>query len=74
MASGTGRTARSTEQHVCPECKQPVETAVKRRKILGAWVPVWGPGPCHNPRCKAYVPAGIERQEAARAARSFRRR
>ncbi|MER5908967.1 hypothetical protein ABT124_00335 [Streptomyces sp. NPDC001982] len=41
-----------SEEHVCPTCGQPVETIVKRHKTLGAWVPVWGPGPCHNPECE----------------------
>ncbi|MCP3821767.1 hypothetical protein NLX86_27845 [Streptomyces sp. A3M-1-3] len=41
--------------HVCPACKQPVETVIKRRKILGAFVPVWGPGPCKNPDCPAHT-------------------
>ena len=39
------------EQPVCPVCGQPVETVVRRHKTLGAWVPVWGPGPCRNPDC-----------------------
>ncbi|ARP74368.1 hypothetical protein LK06_022435 [Streptomyces pluripotens] len=43
------------EKSVCPICGQPVETVVGRRKTLGAWVPVWGPGPCHNPDCAAYA-------------------
>ncbi|MFF3000633.1 hypothetical protein ACFVTC_39725 [Streptomyces sp. NPDC057950] len=41
------------DEHVCPACEQPVATVVRRRKTLGAFVPVWGPGPCHNPRCEA---------------------
>ena len=44
-----------TEEHVCPVCGQPVATVVRRHKTLGAWVPVWGPGPCRNPDCEAYV-------------------
>jgi len=40
-----------SESHVCPVCGQPVETVVGRYKTLGAWVPKWGPGPCHNPDC-----------------------
>ena len=35
-----------------------METVVKRHKTLGAWVPVWLPGPCRNPECEAYVAAG----------------
>ena len=37
-----------------------METVVKRHKTLGAWVPVWVPGPCRNPECAAYVPEGAE--------------
>ncbi|MFE2536438.1 hypothetical protein [Streptomyces sp. NPDC059371] len=33
--------------------RQPVATIVHRYKTLGAWVPKWGPGPCHNPDCAA---------------------
>ncbi|MHC3472339.1 hypothetical protein ACYF6T_27095 [Streptomyces sp. 7R007] len=47
-----------TDAHVCPVCGQPVETVVRRHRTLGAWVPRWVPGPCHNPECAAYVPAG----------------
>ncbi|MFF3327873.1 hypothetical protein [Streptomyces sp. NPDC002889] len=37
---------------VCPVCKHPLETTIKRRhKTLGVCVPVWGPGPCRNPDC-----------------------
>jgi hypothetical protein len=43
------------DEHVCPHCGQPVATVVRRHKTLGAFVPVWGPGPCRNPQCKAYV-------------------
>ncbi|WP_258565055.1 hypothetical protein [Streptomyces sp. WELS2] len=43
------------EESVCPVCGQPVETVVKRHKTLGAWVPVWGRGPCRNPDCAAYT-------------------
>jgi hypothetical protein len=44
-----------TDEHVCPACRQPVATVVRRHKTLGAFVPVWGPGPCHNPECETYV-------------------
>ncbi|MFD8218830.1 hypothetical protein ACFV2U_35315 [Streptomyces sp. NPDC059697] len=44
-----------TDEHVCPACRQPVTTVVRRHKTLGAFVPVWGPGPCRNPECEAYV-------------------
>ncbi|MGW1006250.1 hypothetical protein [Streptomyces sp. NPDC002520] len=43
------------EKHVCPVCGQPAATIVGRHKTLGAWVPVWGPGPCRNPDCPAYA-------------------
>ncbi|MER6246133.1 hypothetical protein [Streptomyces griseorubiginosus] len=42
-----------TDERVCPVCGQPVETVVRRHKTLGAWVPVWTGGPCHNPDCPA---------------------
>ncbi|MFF4323477.1 hypothetical protein [Streptomyces sp. NPDC001568] len=33
-----------------------MSTAVKRRhKTLGVFVPVWVPGPCHNPECREYL-------------------
>ncbi|MFI7298066.1 hypothetical protein [Streptomyces sp. NPDC050121] len=46
------------EQRVCPACGQPVQSVVRRHKTLGAWVPRWVPGPCHNPDCEAYVEPG----------------
>ncbi|KUN85086.1 hypothetical protein [Streptomyces griseoruber] len=46
------------EQRVCPVCGQPVQSVVQRYKTLGAWVPRWVPGPCHNPECEAYVEEG----------------
>jgi hypothetical protein len=49
------------EQRVCPVCEQPVQSVVQRHKTLGAWVPRWVPGPCHNPQCEAYV----DKDEAA---------
>ncbi|MFJ9564168.1 hypothetical protein ACIRQQ_29545 [Streptomyces fuscichromogenes] len=36
---------------VCPVCGASVQRVVRRHKTLGAWVPVWGPGPCRNPHC-----------------------
>jgi hypothetical protein len=44
-----------SEERVCPSCGQPVATVVRRHKTLGAFVPVWRPGPCRNPECPAYV-------------------
>ncbi|MEW2631081.1 hypothetical protein AB0903_05340 [Streptomyces sp. NPDC048389] len=40
----------------CPECGQPVVAVAKRHKTLGAYVPVWKPGPCRNPDCPLHVP------------------
>lgn len=40
---------------VCEACGQPVGTVIRRRKVLGVFVPVWGPGPCRNAHCEAYV-------------------
>ncbi|WP_327317768.1 hypothetical protein [Streptomyces sp. NBC_01235] len=53
------------EQRVCPACGQPVQSVVQRYKTLGAWVPRWVPGPCHNPKCEAYVEPGA-RPDASR--------
>lgn len=44
-----------SEKRACPACGQSVDTVVKRHKTLGAWVPVWVAGPCHNPKCEANV-------------------
>ncbi|GGX83826.1 hypothetical protein [Streptomyces anandii] len=51
------------EEHRCPTCGQPVETVVRRHKTLGAWVPVWEPGPCRNPRCGPDTAAAADRPE-----------
>ena len=48
------------EKHVCPVCGQTVDTVVQRHKTLGAWVPRWVAGPCHNPDCEAHVEPGGE--------------
>ncbi|MFE0510277.1 hypothetical protein [Streptomyces sp. NPDC058964] len=52
-----------SEGHACPACGQPVETVVRRHKTLGAWVPLWVAGPCHNPECEACVDPVAERPE-----------
>ncbi|MFG2942084.1 hypothetical protein [Streptomyces sp. NPDC048282] len=44
----------TSQDQACPVCGQPVESVVHRHKTLGAWVPVWGPGPCRNPACAEY--------------------
>ncbi|MFI1162751.1 hypothetical protein ACH4UM_03855 [Streptomyces sp. NPDC020801] len=51
------------EEHLCPLCGQPVETVVRRHKTLGAWVPVWTPGPCRNPRCESNAAPVTDRPE-----------
>ncbi len=50
------RESQTRARHVCPVCKQPVASEIKRHKSLGVFVPVWRPGPCRNPDCSAYVP------------------
>ncbi|MFD5591830.1 hypothetical protein [Streptomyces griseorubiginosus] len=52
-----------TGERVCPVCGQPVETVVRRHKTLGAWVPVWTGGPCHNPECPARADQAADRGE-----------
>lgn len=42
------------KEYVCPSCGQPVGTVVRRHKTLGAFVPVWRPGPCRNPLCPRF--------------------
>jgi hypothetical protein len=44
----------ASDESVCPVCKQPVDMVVRRHKTLGVFVPVWGSGPCRNPRCASY--------------------
>ncbi|MFG2572372.1 hypothetical protein [Streptomyces sp. NPDC048481] len=53
------------EQRVCSACGEPVQSVVRRHKTLGAWVPRWAAGPCHNPDCEAYVEAGPQPHLAA---------
>nr|WP_145867303.1 hypothetical protein [Streptomyces capillispiralis] len=57
-----------SEQPVCPACGQPVEMVIRRHKTLGAWVPVWVHGPCHNPTCDRFLAGGTgQGQEAEEA-------
>ncbi|MEU6180368.1 hypothetical protein [Streptomyces coeruleorubidus] len=56
-----------SEEHFCPMCGQPVETAVRRHKTLGAWVPRRVPGPCRNPDCATYDAEGAEGGHAGEA-------
>lgn len=60
-----------SDKPVCPVCGQAVEQVVRRHKTLGAWVPVWVPGPCRNPECEAYPGDGTESTDSEqRSARS----
>ncbi|MEJ8637336.1 hypothetical protein OG317_24965 [Streptomyces sp. NBC_01167] len=71
MGSEGRRTVRSPQtEHQCPACGQPVGTVTKRRKTLGAYVPFWGPGPCHNPDCAQSAESGGERPGDRPAGRS----
>ncbi|MFJ6635726.1 hypothetical protein ACIQMR_30650 [Streptomyces sp. NPDC091376] len=52
MGSEGRRTVRRPQgEYVCSTCGQPVGSVIKRRKVLGVFVPEWDPGPCHNPDC-----------------------
>ncbi|QEV20176.1 hypothetical protein [Streptomyces alboniger] len=55
------------EEPVCGACGEPVGTVIRRRKVLGVFVPVWRPGPCRNALCEACV--GAEAEEARPAGR-----
>jgi hypothetical protein len=59
-------------KHVCPSCGQQVETVVRRHKTLGAWVPVWRPGPCRNPGCEAHPEQTPENARAPRGMNAMR--
>ncbi|MGJ7419461.1 hypothetical protein AB9128_26830 [Streptomyces cinereoruber] len=50
------RESEPRAEHVCPVCRGDVHSEIKRHKTLGVFVPLWGPGPCHNPDCAAYEP------------------
>ncbi|GAA2244056.1 hypothetical protein GCM10010145_08530 [Streptomyces ruber] len=56
-----------SNEQACPVCGQPVAMVVRRRKTLGAFVPVWGPGDCRNPECGAHTePAGGDARKRSR--------
>jgi hypothetical protein len=71
--------------HVCPACHQPLTEKITRHRTWGLFVPVWKPGPCHNPSCPRYVRSdrktrserdratGSERAELAALRRENRR-
>ncbi|GAA2537333.1 MULTISPECIES: hypothetical protein [Streptomyces] len=56
MSSGKRSRTAPPSGYACPSCKQPVDAVVERHKTMGIFVPVWIAGPCHNPRCREYVP------------------
>ncbi|MFK4143863.1 hypothetical protein [Streptomyces sp. NPDC004065] len=60
-AGGPGRA--TSGEHRCPVCGQPLEMVVRRHKTLGAWVPVWAPGPCRNPDCGAPAPRPADQRD-----------
>ncbi|MGI5480748.1 hypothetical protein [Streptomyces lavendofoliae] len=70
MAGEEGRTVRGPQagQRVCPACGRPVGTAVKRRKILGVWAPVWEAGPCRHPGCVRYAAGEAPADEPGKSA------
>ncbi|MEU3887214.1 hypothetical protein [Streptomyces sp. NPDC029041] len=59
-----------SEEHVCPDCGQPVDTVVRRHKTLGTWVPRWVAGPCRNPECGSYDTEAAESGRPAEGGRS----
>nr|WP_149184351.1 hypothetical protein [Streptomyces sp. TRM49041] len=84
MGSERSRTVRGPQtdqarEPVCPACGQPVGTAIQRRKILGAWVPIWRPLPCPNPDCERFgrtprEAGNLSHRRAAKKARRAKRR
>ncbi|MFI6276168.1 hypothetical protein [Streptomyces sp. NPDC050988] len=54
----------TSDEYVCPVCKQAVDTVVRRHKTLGVFVPLWGAGPCRNPQCAEYEEGEAEKAEA----------
>ncbi|WP_172383778.1 hypothetical protein [Streptomyces sp. MNP-20] len=70
---GSRSVPRPEGEHVCPSCGRQVGTAVKRRKVLGVFVPVWGPAPCHNPACDACVTEEQSEDRGRRGHKSRRR-
>ncbi|MFJ2767896.1 hypothetical protein [Streptomyces sp. NPDC087300] len=54
-SDGGGAGPGAQDEPVCGHCGQNVGTAIRRRKVLGVFVPVWGPGPCRNAECEACV-------------------
>ncbi|MFC8668007.1 MULTISPECIES: hypothetical protein [Streptomyces] len=54
----------TSDEYVCPVCKQAVDTVVRRRKTLGVFVPLWSAGPCRNSTCAEYEEGEAEKAEA----------
>ncbi|MFF6907331.1 hypothetical protein ACFY9Q_15450 [Streptomyces sp. NPDC012389] len=59
------RENRQRAAFMCPTCKNPVRSEIRRHKTLGIFVPVWRPGPCENPDCGEH--AAEERPSPHRA-------
>lgn len=60
--TGRGTVHSPQAEFRCPACGEPVATEMRRHKTMGTFVPLWGPGPCHNRECAAY--AGLEETPA----------
>ncbi|MET9802295.1 hypothetical protein [Streptomyces sp. NPDC006368] len=56
----TVRRPQAVPEHVCRACGKPVGTALKKRKILGVWAPVWEPQSCRNPACALFTAQGAD--------------
>ncbi|MFI1481173.1 hypothetical protein [Streptomyces sp. NPDC020747] len=56
----------TSDEYVCPVCKQAVDTVVRRHKTLGVFVPLWGAGPCQNPQCAEYEEGEADKAESER--------
>ncbi|MFE0427178.1 hypothetical protein [Streptomyces sp. NPDC058953] len=61
-STGRGTVHSPQVEFRCQVCGERVATEMRRHKTMGAFVPLWGPGPCHNRVCAAYAgpdePAG----------------
>ncbi|MGW7077580.1 hypothetical protein [Streptomyces sp. NPDC054866] len=62
-SDGSRSGPRPQSEPVCASCGRPVGTAIKRRKVLGVYVPMWVPRPCRNPQCDARVDEPQEREK-----------
>ncbi|MFE3324772.1 hypothetical protein [Streptomyces sp. NPDC059176] len=70
MGSEGRRTARRPhDEFVCPFCGRPVGSMIRRRKVLGVFVPQWTAAPCRDPRCAQ----GGDRASGARESERMQR-